>query len=294
MPKDEKIVSLIRLEVQVTELVQAPIPLLVLPLDVQKASDKLNLLAAESKGYLGSMLDMDDFRVNVTLLELPKRTLGHIKSLVTKLLGDVKSYRLSEAGEEMLSLEEDRKRVIKFTYDWSKTRPQIPVGNETIANELDLSVEVATESAQYWVDKGYLEIVDRTISSFFVRINADGQKLVETNFKPSMTELARINVIQTGDVYGNIIQASEGNINAQVTNRFAPVYDALDVHDGLSEEQKTEIKAILKELEQELSSQSNNTAKIKEIMDILKEKTSWLLPMLSPIIVEAIKKGLGL
>lgn len=106
--RNEIVTSLISLERQLTDFAKAPTQPIVRLRDIESASARWNLLVAEAKSLLGQTLNAEDFRVNFGILERFVRrriALGHLKSLASKLLGEVKSYRLELQSNEQHSVE---------------------------------------------------------------------------------------------------------------------------------------------------------------------------------------------
>jgi hypothetical protein len=98
-----------------------------------------------------------------------------------------------------------------------------------------------------------------------------------------------------GDVNAPVIQAvgSQVNFDQQVTYAFNQAQTIVESREGISPEQKEEIKEQLRRLEEELKSQEPDAGNIQKLWKWLKQNASWVVPTLTTVILEGAKIAMG-
>jgi len=102
-------------------------------------------------------------------------------------------------------------------------------------------------------------------------------------------------VIVQGNVYGNVMQAvdSQVNFSQQVTDAFKKAYNMVEKKEDIPPEQKEEIIKNLKVVEEELQSKEPDAGKIQRSWKWLKQNAKWLAEMLTQVVMEGVRIAYG-
>lgn len=97
-----------------------------------------------------------------------------------------------------------------------------------------------------------------------------------------------------GTVYGGAVQGidSQIDLNQKITDSFRMAYDLVEIERNIADEQKTEIRRSLGELEEEIKSKKPDRDKVRRLWDWIKENANWVIPTLREII-EDILEAMG-
>lgn len=123
------------------------------PVKIRNMADRLNLLTASAKHYLGSSLNEDEFQVNPQLIQTLPSPSGHISRLAAKLLAQIKAWESQVASSEpqrrmgKLAKEIEREILAPENFD-SAIR--------TLADEDDST----SLEKQEWLQKNYPRVWD--------------------------------------------------------------------------------------------------------------------------------------
>jgi hypothetical protein len=94
-----------------------------------------------------------------------------------------------------------------------------------------------------------------------------------------------------GDVNAPVIQsvASQVNFSQQVNEAFKQAQVIIESREGLSHEQKDEIKQQVKLLEEELGREEPDAGRIQKFWKWLKQNASWIVPTIASVVTEGYK-----
>jgi len=182
-------------------------------------------------------------------------------------------------------------KALKSPNDCGVTRDEVKTFLSVPENVVDLNV-------LYLHGKNLVKIV-RLMPRHWESavITPEGMDVVEHKEKyvekfPFMqVNLQKIN----GDVYGSAFQAvnSQVSFSQQMTEAFNEVYDKLKANLSLLSEEKEETTNNLKILETELRSENADLGRIQKSWNWLKQNADWVVPTLTQVVLEGIRRIVG-
>ena len=153
----------------------------------------------------------------------------------------------------------------------------------------DISIKELKEHIQYLKEKGYIDCFYDFDEFAVCRITTHGIDVIE-NPEQFVSEFPALNIIIHGDMYNS--QILQGK-NIKISNGFNKVYQAIDESD-LNSNDKKELCESVDELKLEASKQNPDSSRIKTMLGVIKSKSSYVHALLNPLVIEYMKKSLGL
>lgn len=153
----------------------------------------------------------------------------------------------------------------------------------------DMSVKELQNHIWYLNEKKFIKCKFTLEGVAFCRITSYGMDVIE-NPEQFLSEFPALNLIIQGNVYDS--QILQGK-NIKIDNGFNRVYQAIEKSD-LNSIDKKELCVNVKELELEASKKNPDSSRIKSILDIIKSKSPNIYSLLNPLVIEYLKKAIGL
>ncbi len=125
--------------------------------------------------------------------------------------------------------------------------------------------------------------------------------LLMNEIKKQLDSLEKIPIKQVliqlvqGNNYGNVTQALEStsDFNLRVQTIFKQAKALVETESNVSLEQRETIRKNVDTLEKELLKKEPDISKIENLWKWLRQNSSWLVPIITPIIEECAKKAFG-
>lgn len=201
----------------------------------------------------------------------------------------------------MVSLSDDqiRRLILELLRKRAKERPNNPeVGRSEMISLLQIPENVLDYNILHYLEEyGFVRLLSSRDGWHCAEITALGIDVIDhkEEFKSQFPFItATINI--HGDNYGNIAQAvgeSVINFNQQVSDAFKKAYEMIEGKTDIASEQKEETKKNAKMLEEELKKEKCDAGKIQQFWDWLRQNASWIVPTLTPVVMEGIKMAFG-
>jgi hypothetical protein len=153
----------------------------------------------------------------------------------------------------------------------------------------DISIKELKEHIQYLKEKGYIDCFYDFDEFAICRITVHGMDVIE-NPEQFVSEFPALNLIIHGDVYDS--QILQGK-NIKIANSLNRVYRAIEESD-MNPTDKKELSENVDKLKLEAGKKNPDNSRIKSILDTIKSKNPYIYNLINPLVVEYLKKAIGL
>jgi len=190
-----------------------------------------------------------------------------------------------------------RHQILVILYKVAQEKPeQKHLGKDAIQQILVVTREQLDFNILYLKEKGLVRLQSVMSGWLSAEITAFGIDVVENKERygdefPFIR--ATIQTIQ-GDVYGTVVQAVESQVSftQQVTDVFQQARKITETKTDIPESLREEIKNYLSLLEEELKRKEPDVGKIQTFWKSLKRNANWVIPTLTQIVLEGLKRAL--
>lgn len=200
-------------------------------------------------------------------------------------------------SEEPLSDEQIRRRILEALLKQHKDNPNYSSSLAELTS--DIGKRELDSNVVYLAGKRLIKIT-RSVPNhgwLSVRIEASGIDYLEnlTKNKGHPTSNNQTISITNYGIYNQAVNGSEVNCgNQQVSDCFKTIYKMIEEKTGLSVIEKEEICKNTALLEEETKKSKPDAGKIQRFSDWFKQNAPWIIPTLTPVITDAVKRACGI
>lgn len=193
-----------------------------------------------------------------------------------------------------------RHRILEILYKFAEKNPEsIGLDRERMKEILQISTEKIDFNMLYLEEKGLVELYKVTGSLWHsAQITASGVDVIENKEKfGEQYPFIQTNIqeIHARDINAPIVQAIESKIsfNQQVTTAFQQARKIIELKEDISPTLRKTIEKYVNLLETELRNKEPDAGKIQKSWNWLKRNANWVVPTLTQIVLEGMKRALG-
>jgi len=198
----------------------------------------------------------------------------------------------------MLSNDETRHLILEILYRHAREKgTRIGLRLDQIQKMLNIPDNLVIFNLEYLDQKGLITMKRLASGWENISISAYGIDVIERKdefrdkFPFIQTTIQEIH----GDVYGTVIQGVSSQIifNLQLVDAFQQARKITEMKQDISSEDREKINENLDSLEDELKKEESDAGKIQRTWKWLKRNANWVVPILTQVVLEGLKRSLG-